>query len=440
MIRRERHTPAVVTAAVRPEAAAAPRLRGAWLVAARGVWLGMAGLALGLFVASLFPYYDQLLTLTTRDVDDPVAFRTGLGQLGLAVAAYSVYRIALIVAFAVVFAAVAALIFWRKSDEWLGLFVSLTLVLFGANFPNTLDALAAVYPAWDGLVQLVGFLGFVPFFILPYIFPDGRFVPHWTRWLALLLVIVGASDTFVPAVDFDLDAFPVPDMLLFAGLLGSILFAQTYRYVRVSDATQRQQTKWVMFGFTVALVGFIAPDVVREIAPSLAEPGLPAVVYDIVSGHVYIISFLLVPLSIGISILRYRLWDIDLLINRALVYGTLTGVLALVYVASVVLLQQGFRALTGQESELAIIASTLAIAGLFQPLRRRLQGFIDRRFYRRKYDAARTLAVFSARLRDEVDLTTLTDDLVAVVEETMQPAQVSLWLPPSSHNRSGNPT
>jgi hypothetical protein len=189
--------------------------------------------------------------------------------------------------------------------------------------------------------------------------------------------------------------------------------------LRRSSGEERQQLKWVVY--SVALLAFVIPSTILVIIilPSLEDVRV-----------FFAVMFPLIPISVGMAILRYRLYEIDLIINRTLVYGSLTAMLAVVYFGGVAMTQAVFRTLTGQEEQpqLAVVVSTLVIAALFNPLRRRIQGFIDRRFYRRKYDAAKTLEAFSAKLRDETNLDALSDDLVEVVRETMQPAHVSLWL------------
>ncbi|MGH3146186.1 MAG: hypothetical protein ACRDTR_10345, partial [Rubrobacter sp.] len=215
------------------------------------------------------------------------------------------------------------------------------------------------------------------------------------------------------------------------GLWAVCAFAQTYRYRRVSGPVERQQVKWLVFGVGALVASLAAFFLPLAFFPNLDQPGLLSLYYDL-AGRALVgsFAFLLIPLSIGVAILRYRLYDIDIVLNRTLVYATLTVSLAVVYLGSVVLLEQLFTALTGQGSQLAVVASTLVIAAAFGPLRRRVQDLIDRRFYRRKYDARLTLEVFSAKLRDETDLGALNDDLVVAVHETMQPAHVSLWLRP----------
>jgi hypothetical protein len=200
----------------------------------------------------------------------------------------------------------------------------------------------------------------------------------------------------------------------------------------VSTLSQRQQTKWVVLGTVAALGGyggFTALDLLLQ----------SALLASLLGNTAFFVLMLLIPISIAVAVLRYRLYDIDILINRTLVYGALTAALAIVYFGGVAATEAIFRALTGQEQQpqLAIVVSTLVIAALFNPLRRRIQSFIDRRFYRRKYDAAKTLEAFSAKLRDETDLDALSDDLVGVVRETMQPAHVSLWLRPRAEVSKG---
>jgi hypothetical protein len=186
----------------------------------------------------------------------------------------------------------------------------------------------------------------------------------------------------------------------------------------------RQQIKWFASAAALTLVWIL-------LFGQASLRGLPGVIVAL-SGLLVIAS---IPIATGIAILRYRLYDIDLIINRTLVYGSLTVTLVALYFGGIAVLQRAFVLLTGQQSTLAVVASTLLIAALFTPLRRRIQGFIDRRFYRRKYDAAKTLEAFSTKLRDETDLEALNNDLVGVVRETMQPAHVTLWLRPDPPQR-----
>jgi hypothetical protein len=184
----------------------------------------------------------------------------------------------------------------------------------------------------------------------------------------------------------------------------------------------RQQIKWFAHTTAVAISGIVLKNTVYPVV------GVTLVWW---AGFVLtVVGLAGNPIGMGVAILRYRLYQIDHIINRTLVYGSLTAVLALVYVGSVVVLQGVLRILTGQESQLAVVVSTLAIAGLFIPLRRGMQSFVDRRFYRRKYDATKTLEAFGAKLRDETNLDAVSNNLVGVVRETMQPTHVSLWLRP----------
>jgi hypothetical protein len=269
-------------------------------------------------------------------------------------------------------------------------------------------------------------------------------VPRWSKWLVLAWIFAGLLQ--LPS---DLRPAPLTDFLVshpwFGNTIGGLLFvsllaAQVYRYLRVSTPAERLQTKWVVLGGGLGLAGVAALvgwGAFGGYSPT--APWWPLVFRNI--AWVIQLFGTLIPISIGIALLRSRLFDVDHLINRVLVYGSLTGMLAVLYIGLVFGAQSVLRALTGQtgENPVIIVATTLLMAALFTPLRRRLQRGIDRRFYRRKYDAARTLAAFSATLRDEVDLAQLCENLLAVVEKTMQPAHVALWLPAAPRAPTSEP-
>jgi len=227
--------------------------------------------------------------------------------------------------------------------------------------------------------------------------------------------------------------------VVWLGALSTAIYSQGYRYRRTASSAQRQQIKWVVFGISVALAVFVGISLMLGVvAPRSTSPGT-LLAYLVGNTFIGYLAILLIPTSIGLAVLRYHLFDIDLIINRTLVYVTLTVILAVFYEGTIVVLQNLLRVLTGQESQVAVVASTLAIAAMFEPLRRRIQGLVDRAFYRRKYDAAKTLEAFSAKLKNETDLEALNNELVGVARDTMQPAHVSLWLRPTPKPEAKNP-
>jgi hypothetical protein len=273
------------------------------------------------------------------------------------------------------------------------------------------------------------------FVYLALLFPDGRPPSFRWRYFAWLVGVVMVAGTVAVALwpetaaGFDLTDNPLGievatdvlnpvETIMYA--LALVATISLLVRLRRSKGVERQQVKWFTYAVVVLATSAIMAYVVLE---SIGIRWL-----EWVSLVLVMVGVVGLPVAVGIAILRYRLYNIDLLINRTLVYGSLTVVLALVYSGSVVLFQELFRTLTGSDSQLAVVVSTLAIAAMFQPLRRRIQASIDRRFYRRKYDARKTLEAFSAKLREETDLDSLSGDLTGVVKETMQPTHVSLWL------------
>jgi hypothetical protein len=319
--------------------------------------------------------------------------------------------------------------------------------VYGLAKPDTVPFPVVIYAMVEWLwLPTVGLLAIY----LVLLFPDGRLPSRRWRplaWLSgLVIALLGVDSVLAPGELTDLEGVRNPFglegapwlvdaeivlLLLFVGCILASAVSLILRY-RHSGGEVREQIKWI--ALAGSFVGLLLSTVLGLIIVSEVMKGsgdsTPLWLQGLL--FVMVLSFAGVPVAIGFAVLRYRLYDIDLLINRTLVYGSLTVSLAVVYFGGVTVTQAIFRALTSQEEQpqLAVVVSTLVIAALFNPLRRRIQSFIDRRFYRRRYDAAKTLEAFSVKLRDETDLDTLRDDLVGVVRETMQPAHVSLWLRP----------
>jgi hypothetical protein len=360
----------------------------------------------------------------------------------------------LAIGFAPVGAVIVPRIFSKNPIGWLFCVIGLpwAVMHFSAQYaiytllavPGSLPASQAA--AWMMCWVWVPACGLIVFLLL--LFPDGQ-LPNrrwrWFAWFSLLLTVVGViSQALAPGSVYYLHAIHNPlgvEGLPNVGeLVQTVMFTLIFvsagslfvRRLRASGV-ERQQLKWFTYSSTLAISGVILTYTISD--------AIGALWLEWVGYVVLVVGFIGIPISMGIAILKYRLYNIDLLINRTLVYGSLTATLVALYFGGVAATEAIFRALTGQEEQpqLAIVVSTLVIAALFTPLRRRIQGFIDRRFYRRKYDARKTLEAFSSTLRDETDLEALSDDLVGVVTETMQPEHVSLWLHPDTTSKGEQP-
>jgi hypothetical protein len=355
------------------------------------------------------------------------------------------------------FPLVGALIASRRPKNavgWLCLAVGLLWALsgvfdyysyYGAATPGSVPFPVVMAGISDWIwVPAVGLLG--TYVLL--LFPDGRLPSRRWRplaWLSGAVILLlsfgvmlapgpldnlgGVRNPFgIEGADWlTAGAYALLPLLLLCMLASALSLVLRYRH---SGGEERQQIKWIAFAASVVVVVYAIAMIASFVFPEESWTTAGSVWWLNLLTYAVLSSFTLVPIAVGIAVLKYRLYEIDIIINRALVYGSLTAMLVALYLGGVVLLQRLFVLLTGERSTLAVVASTLLIAALFTPLRRRIQRFIDRSFYRRKYDAAKTLERFSMKLRDETDLEALSDDLVGVVRETMQPAHVSLWLRP----------
>ena len=413
------------------------RLHGRWLIIARSATVAMAVLVLGLFFAGISPRYHELVTLSLQAEQALQQLSPGVGrsllESVLSVNFYPIYDLVVEITVVLGYVFAALVVFWRKSDEWVMMFFALGGITFATYDTRLLAALLATQPLLRIPISFLQAYGITGAVIMFYTLPDGRFVPSWTRTLTVIWIGWNLAWFLFPGLPINLSnpltvSFPL--FLAFSIWCYIGILALIYRYRRLSIRREQQPIRLLVISLTVVVTAYVAYNLPRLLIPSLSQPGISHILYNALGPTLYFTCQLLVPPAVLFSIVRYRLFDLDVVINRTLVYGTLTVILALVYFGLVIGLQSLVHLLTGTISEqpLVIVTSTLVIAALFQPLRHRLQALIDRRFYRRKYDAARTIAEFSATLRNEVDLNQLREHLLAVVQETMQPAHVSLWL------------
>jgi len=408
------------------------RLTGIWLTLVRIAWLMVVIPCVGLFIVSIPVFYQQVQILCAHAPTCPDSTFQIVSTTGMPPTLYALLNIILNIIMATIWYSVSFVLFWRRSDDWVALLASFLLVVYQITYGTIFSTvLGYLFPILTVPFLFLGFLGNIGLGLFFLFFPDGHLVPRWTIGILVLLVVnailssTGLEDNWNGWLTF----------LVNLALFGPIIFAQIYRYRHVSTPVQRQQTKWVISGFTLVITVVLTLVLIAAFDPALSNTPFWNAVWEVT----FSTALLAIPLSIGFSILRYRLYDIDTLINRTLVYGTLTTLLALVYFGLVVGSQALLHLFTDQaESPAIVVVSTLVIAALFQPLRQRIQVVIDRRFYRSKYDAARTVQAFSATLSTEVNLSQLSEHLLRVVQETMQPTHLSLWLHDSAQEKKSD--
>ena len=381
------------------------QLVGAWAVFVRVGWLAITLTAVAFFLAGLPLRYAQL-------IEQLAALRPSLGESGVTLAA--VASLSFEILFVGTSCAVAALIFRRAGHDWIALLVGLFLVVFGIDFPPEVDLLGGQQPALALATATVGALAYITLNGLGYLFPTGRFVPRWT-WLALLMVVILQIPFTAPDnLPFSTAHWnPLLFLLVAIGILLFPVVAQVYRYWRVSTPLQRQQTKWVVYGVSVSLLAAITLRALSGISSHVGEnSSFGAVAAQPLLYNLFLLVLILIPLSFGAAILRYRLWDIDLLINRTMVYTALTLSIAAIYVVVVGGLGTLFQA---QGNLLLSLLATVVVALLFQFWRDRLQRGVNHVLYGQRDDPYQVLAQLGRRLES-----TLTPDaILPAITETI---------------------
>jgi hypothetical protein len=353
---------------------------------------------------------------------------SALASFGLSGTVYAAYLLFISFIFFLAFFISGWLILLRKNEDWFGLYLAILLLCWAGGF-TVFISLPQASQWMDTVYDYIGWIMWPGLFLLLYFFPSGHVVPRWARWFALgwgLFAVWGLISTAFGGLPDEFVYF-IP-LLIAVLVVGG--YSQVYRY-RKAGALERQQIKWVVSALVLmaAVFSFVSIFVNFSGLNDPSKSGLAvAFLTTELTAFIGNLVFIGVPISIVLAMLRYRLWDVDLIIRKTLVYGILSAALALLYFGLVTLLQALSASVFGLQSPVIIVLSTLVIAVLFNTLRTRIQDLIDRRFYRRKYDAEKALAHFAEAARNETDIQCLNEALLEVVQETMQPERVSLWI------------
>jgi signal transduction histidine kinase len=401
-------------AAGSPDAQTFRSLSGRRLFLARLGWLVVFAVTIGLFSANIPAYYDSLISFSDPKLDT-TSVRANLEAADVSIQRIATYLLGISVASAVVWVVVGTLIFWRRSDNWMALFASLCLIVFGTfGLTESAPALPDQEPALWLPVRLLALFSNVAIYCFVLIFPNGRFVPRWTRWAVVFYAVHDVFFFLFPDSIFNLaESFPPLDFAVLATIACIAIGSQLYRYRHVSTPVERQQTKWVVFGLVSAAVGTLMFEVPISGPPfGQFDPPYALAIHTALYG-----SLLLVPLSIGVAILRYRLWDIDIVINRTLVYGALSAIVVALYTLIVVALGELFQA----RADLAVsLVATGVVTVLFAPLRERLQRGANRLMYGERDDPYAVLSRLGRRLEATIAPKAVLETIVETIAQALK--------------------
>lgn len=373
-----------------------PRVRPQFIVLARLVWLLLAGFSVGVFIVSIESRTSQMIFIAMENM-------APLNELGFARALFPQYIVAWDILAMGVFTAVGILIYWRKPNEWIAWFASITLITGGLTIARPPDSLVFL-DEWLHLPLLITtIIGVSALGVFIFIFPNGRFAPSWMLWIAIGYVLYTIGFYSYAALRDNPMPWPPPAVSYIVVLgIGIGGVGQVFRYRHVLDPVQQQQTKWVVYGLAVGILGaliflFVIPTLFHD----TGHVGIVRVIYIMLGVPFFYLATMMFPLAIAFSILHFRLWEIGVVINRTIVYVLLTAILAGLFAASITIAQKMFVAMTGSESVWAGAVTTLFVVALFTPIKDRLQSLVDLR-YKETSDATRTLLAFADQVRARV--------------------------------------